>query len=125
VTLLGPLLSLGGFLLYFVVVLQGPYFRYVPWEFLGISTLGVALAVWRLWRAPARAAVLAAVVAFFGLGLSSWYFFSLSVFDRREDRPAVGDVFPEFALPTSSRGTFRLVDGRGHYQLLLFYRGAW
>jgi len=56
---------------------------------------------------------------------SAWFVFSFTMYDRREDRPRVGDHFPDFTLPASDGTTFSLAAARGRRVLLIFYRGAW
>src|SRR5262249_51530371 len=53
-----------------------------------------------------------------------WFFFGYSMYRAREDRPRVGERFPEFRLPTSEGGVFDLAAERGKQHLLIFYRGA-
>jgi peroxiredoxin len=43
----------------------------------------------------------------------------------REDRPRVGDRFPEFRLPASDGVVFDLAAEHGKRHLLIFYRGSW
>ena len=47
------------------------------------------------------------------------------MYAAREDRPRVGERFPDFALPASDGGAFHLAEARGRRLLILFYRGAW
>jgi peroxiredoxin len=47
------------------------------------------------------------------------------MYGPREDRPQVGDRFPQFRLPTSDGAVFDLASERGKRHLLLFYRGSW
>jgi len=123
--LLAPLLVIAGFGLYLGLNFGLGIFRRIPYEALAIAGLGVALGVWRVTREPgvgAGAAALATVaLAAYGL----WWVFGYSMFGVREDRPAIGDRFPEFALADSRGATFALGSARGRPILLLFYRGDW
>ena len=51
--------------------------------------------------------------------------FAYSMYAPREDRPRVGDRFPDFRLPSSDGAVFDLAAGRGKRHLLIFYRGSW
>jgi AhpC/TSA family len=123
--LLPPLISIAGFVLYFVVTTRLGVYRRVPWEYVAVIASGVLLGVVQLRRNPGLATAAGTLVAAAVLGLSSWYLFSYSMFAAREDRPAIGDAFPDFTLPTSDGGTYRLADASGTRRLLIFYRGAW
>jgi len=125
VALLGPVLVLAGFGLYMATNTLLGRFRRIPWEFLAVSALGVLLAAVDALRARGPADVVAASVsAILFLGLV-WFFFGYSMYGDREDRPRVGDRFPQFRLPTSEGGVFDLAVERGTRHLLLFYRGSW
>ena len=124
-TLLGPLLALGGFALYFVAMSRFALWERIPWAFLAVSCAGAVWSVWWLWRAPGLARGAAAATAVAAFAFSGWYLLSFSMFGAREDLPRVGDSLPAFELPTSDGGTFRLADARGSWLLLLFYRGDW
>ena len=122
----GLALVLGGFVAYFVAAARFALFETVPWGFLAVMTLGLALAVAGVVRRPRPRSAVGAALAVGVFAFASWYLFSYSIFGPRETRPGPGDPFPTFAaLPTSTGGTFRLEDARGEYLLLLFYRGAW
>ena len=57
-------------------------------------------------------------------GLVCYYFFVFSIFERREDRPAPGEIFPDFSLPEATGGTFHLASAKRRH-LLILYRGDW
>jgi len=59
------------------------------------------------------------------LAFACWFLFSFSMYDPREDRPRVGEPFPDFTLPASDGSTFSLAAARGHPLLVLCYRGDW
>jgi peroxiredoxin len=123
---LGLLVVVVGFGGYFVAASELALFQMIPWPFLAVMAVGLAVALGALVRRPRVGSGLAAVLAVGVAGFAGWYLFSYSIFDARETRPAVGDRLPTFpALPTSTGGTFRLEDARGSYLLLLFYRGSW
>jgi len=100
-------------------------FREVPWEFLALSAFGAGLGVWALVRRPGILTGLSAVSSVALTGFAFWYVFVGSMFGAREVRPAVGEAFPDFALPASSGGTFRLSEGAGKRHLIILYRGDW
>jgi len=54
-----------------------------------------------------------------------WFLFSFSMYGPREDRPRVGERFPDFTLPASDGSTFSLAAARGRRLLVLCYRGDW
>lgn len=123
---LGLLVALAGFVGYFVAASRFALFEMVPWAFLGVMAVGLALAVVGVVRRPRLVSSVGAALTVGVVAFAGWYLFSYSIFDARETRPAVGDRFPSFAaLPTSTGGTFRLEDARGKHLLLLFYRGSW
>jgi hypothetical protein len=125
VTLLAPVLAVAGFVLYVVVTTRFAIWREVPWEFLAVSAAGVALGAWRLVRRPSLATGVAAVAAVGAAGFFAANVFVLSSLGPREERPRVGERFPEFTLPTSTGGTYGLADARGKKLLVLCYRGDW
>jgi hypothetical protein len=124
-SVLGLLLAVGGLAAYFGVVERFPFWRRVPWEFVTLSGLGTIFVIVAFARAPGLGTGLAAALGVGVLGFSLWYLFVYSMFGSREERPRVGDPFPDFALPDSTGATFRLSDERGRRVLLLFYRGDW
>ncbi|HKA13928.1 MAG TPA: hypothetical protein VKH41_02835 [Myxococcota bacterium] len=123
--LLGPILVIAGFALYFATTTRLGRFRRVPWEFLAVSALGVAVSVLGVVAAPSTSSAVAALASaalFAGL---LWFFFSLSMYGPREDRPRVGDPFPAFRLPSSDGAIYDSMSARGKRLLLIFYRGSW
>ena len=125
ITLLGPLLAAGGFGLYFLSSSRLARYRRRPWEFVAIVAAGAVLGAYRLAAAPSAATATAAAVAVGILVFASWFFFSFTMYGMREDRPRVGERFPDFTLPTSDGRTFRLADARGRRLLLVCYCGIW
>lgn len=123
--LVGVLLAVGGIAAYFALVARFPLWRRVPWEFLAVGGAGALLGVAAFARSPGVGSAAAALLSVAVFGFALWYVFDYSMFGPREDRPRVGDPFPDFALPDSGGATFRLSEARGRRLLLLFYRGDW
>ena len=114
------------FALYFALpLLRLPIYRRIPWELLAVNAAACAFALYRLARTPSIATVVAAAVSLGILGFAVWFFFSFSMYGAREDRPRVGDHFPDFTLPASDGSTFRLADACGRRLLIICYRGDW
>ena len=123
--ILGPLLAIGGAAAYMLLTLKlGLYWR-VPWPFLAVIAAGAALGIVALVRRPGLGSGVSALLSSGVLALALWWVFSFSMFGPREDRPRVGDVFPDFALPSASGGTFALSARDGRRHLLMLYRGDW
>jgi len=123
--LVGPLLVLSGFGIYMATNNLLGRFRRLPWEFVAVSTLGVIVACWLALRDDSAANIVAAAVSVTLFAFLVWYFFVYSMYAPREDRPRVGDRFPDFRLPSSDGAAFDLAAGRGKRHLLIFYRGSW
>jgi hypothetical protein len=123
--LLGPAVVISGFAFYMITNVWLGRFRRMPWEFIGLSTLGAAVSVALAVVAPSTSAVLAALASTALLALLFWFFFSFSMYGTREDRPRVGDPFPAFRLPASDGSLYDSTSARGTRQLLIFYRGSW
>src|SRR5262245_8081995 len=124
VTLLGPVLVLAGFGLYLVTTSRGR-FRRVPWEFLAVSGLGFLLSLTRVLAGPTAGTIAAVLASGIGLSFMGWLFFVKSMYGKREDRPRVGDRFPDFRLPSSDGEVYDFALVRGKRHLLIFYRGSW
>ncbi len=123
--LVGPLLVASGFGLYMGTNTLLGRFRRQPWEFIALSAIGVVVAIAIAIRSGGGANVAAAVVSV-ALGAALvWFFFFFSMYEPREDRPRVGERFPDFRLPTSEGGVFDFAAARGKRHLLIFYRGSW
>jgi len=123
--LLGPLLVLSGFGLYMATNTLLGRFRRVPWEFLAVSALGVVTAVVLALISGGASNLAGAAASVIAFGLLLWFFFGYSMYPPREDRPRVGDRFPDLRLPTSDGTVFDLAAARGKRHLLVFYRGSW
>ncbi len=123
--LVGPLIVLAGFGLYMASNTLLGRFRRVPWEFLAVSAFGVVLAAAFALRDGGAAAVVATALSALLFGLLVLFYLRFSMYGPREDRPRVGDRFPDFRLPTSDGGVFDLAERRGQRHLLIFYRGSW
>ena len=122
---LPPLLAAAAFGLYFLLTFRLAIYRRIPWETLAVMACAIGLALWQVGRAPGAGTAGAALATVGIVGFACWFLFSFSMYGAREDRPRVGDRFPDFALPASDGGAFRLADARGRRLLILFYRGAW
>ena len=121
-----PLVAALAFALYFALpLLRLPLYRRIPWELLAVTAAAAAFALYQLARAPGITTVVAAALSLGILGFAVWFFFSFSMYGAREDRPRVGDRFPDFTLPASDGSTFRLADACGRRLLILCYRGDW
>ena len=123
--LIGPVLVLSGFGLYMATNTLLGRFRRMPWEFLAVSAFGVLVGVGLAIRSGSTADTIGAVVSVALGAFLVWFFFRFSMYASREDRPRVGDRFPEFRLPTSEGGVFDFGAVRGKRHLLIFYRGSW
>ena len=123
--LVGPLLVLSGFGIYMATNNLLGRFRRLPWEFLAVSALGVIVACWLALREDSAANIVVAAVSVTLFAFLVWFFFAYSMYAPREDRPRVGDRFPDFRLPSSDGAVFDLAAGRGKRHLLIFYRGSW
>jgi hypothetical protein len=124
-TLLGPVLVIAGFALYMASNTQLGRFRRMPWEFLAVSAAGVLHALGYFATHPTASTATAAVISVALGGFLGWFFFSFSIYGTREDRPRVGDRFPDFILPASDGGVFDFAAARGRRHLLIFFRGSW
>jgi hypothetical protein len=123
-TLAGPALAMSGFGLYMLTSNRGR-FRRIPWEFLALSLLGGLISLGRVIAVPTAATLAAALVSVGFLGFLAWFFFVHTMYGPREDRPRVGDRFPEFRLPTSEGAVYDFAGAHGRRRLLIFYRGSW
>ncbi|MEW6271418.1 MAG: hypothetical protein AB1689_19220 [Thermodesulfobacteriota bacterium] len=122
---LAPLLVIGGFAAYMIATFQLAWFQRIPWLFLAIMVLGVALGVRAVWRRPRVWTGLSAAVSVAAFAWACWFLFVGTMHGPREDRPRVGETFPDFALPTSTGETFRLSEARDRRHLIVLYRGDW
>ena len=119
------LITLTALGLYFLATFRFAYYRRVPRPFLAVAAAGPVIGLLRFAQAPGIGSGLGLLVAAALFGGICWFLFSYSVYAPREDRPRVGERFPDFRLPTSQGGTFGLADASGKRLMLLFYRGAW
>ena len=123
--LLAPLVALAALAGYFGLAFSHTYKAAVPRTLLALVAACAAFAVGRAISAPGAGSAIAAAVALALAGFAGWFFLSYSRYGAREDRPAIGDPFPDFSLPTSTGGTFALAAQRGKPVLLVLYRGSW
>jgi hypothetical protein len=123
--LIGPIVVLSGFGLYVASNVWLGRFRRLPFEFLAVSVVGAGYAVIRAFMVPSTLATTSALVSVALLGGICWMWFSYSMYGPREDRPRVGDVFPEFRLPASDGTVYAFAAADRKRRLLVFYRGSW
>jgi hypothetical protein len=122
---IGPLLVIAGFVLYMITNTKLGRFRRIPWEFLAVSAAGVLHSIGYLAAHPGMGSAIAATVSVALGGFLAWFFFVFSMYGPREDRPRIGERFPDFVLPASDGGIFDFAAARGKRHLLIFYRGTW
>lgn len=122
---LAPLVALGALGGYFGLAFSHTYKRAVPRALLTLVGACALFALGRLFVAPGVGAGVGAGIALALAAFAGWFFLFYSRYGAREDRPAIGDRFPEFSLPTSTGGTFALAAQRGKPVLLVLYRGSW
>jgi len=123
--LIGPIIVLSGFGLYVGSNVWLGRFRRMPYEFIALSSAGAVYAVARALLVPSAGATIAALVSVALLGGLCWMWFSYSMYGEREDRPRVGDRFPEFNLPASDGSLYAFAAADRKRRLLIFYRGSW
>src|SRR5262245_38684309 len=124
-TVLGPILVIAGFVLYMVTNKQLGRFRRMPWEFLAVSASGVLHSLGYFVTHPSLSTGIAAAISVALGSILGWFYFVFSMYGPREDRPRVGERFPEFVLPASDGKMFDFAAARGRRHLLIFYRGSW
>ena len=124
-SLVAVVLALGGIAAYFVAATRFALWQRVPWAFMAVTAAGALLGAKAFVSSPCVATGVGALVGVATLAFSLWLFLSYSQFGPREERPRVGDPFPDFALPDSTGALYRLSDRRGRRILILFYRGDW
>jgi len=125
VLLLPPVVAAAALGLYFLTTFRLAAWRRVPWEWLAVMVAATSFAVARAVRAPGAPSIVAAAATWAIVVFSAWFLFSFTMYGAREDRPRVGERFPDFTLPGSDGTTFSLAAARGRRVLLIFYRGAW
>jgi hypothetical protein len=125
IALIGPALVIAGFALYMASNNLLARFRRVPWEFLAVSAAGVIVSIWLSLREGGVANAFGMLVSGGSFAFLWWFFFRFSMYGAREDRPVVGDRFPDFRLPASDGTLFDFATARGKRHLLIFYRGSW
>src|SRR5262245_56389089 len=123
--LLPPVVAAAALGLYFLTTFRLAAYRRVPWEWLAVMLAATSFAVARAVREPGAATIVAAAVTWALVVFAAWFLFSFTMYGAREDRPRVGEQFPDFTLPASDGTTFHLAGARGRRLLLVFYRGAW
>src|SRR6185369_10820986 len=108
-----PVVAAAALGLYLLTTFRLAVWRRVPWEWLAVMVGATSFAVARAVRAPDVATIVAAALTWAIVVFAAWFLFSFSMYGAREDRPRVGDRFPEFTLPASDGATFSLATARG------------
>lgn len=139
--LIGFLVCVIAFVSYFVVFMNFPATRDVPWAnwllfALGLGLLGVGLV--RAFRAPERyrGKIAGPVFGVLSLAVVGFFLFMTLVMSRQlpdaAGAPRVGQKAPDFTLADSKGRPVRLYDvlgqqgsASGSWALLIFYRGYW
>ena len=130
----GPLLVFGGAVSYFLVFVNVPALRDVPWVNVPLVGVGLAWALAAAWPwmrcGPGVVRRLAGCGAmFFSLmvaGMFCWYVFLFSYTVPAATQKALTmESAPEFSLPDTEGRHVRLSDFRGRKVVLCFYRGHW
>jgi hypothetical protein len=131
---LGLVLTLIGFLSYFLVFYQFPSLRDVPVLNLTILLLGVILSgagCWGVFK-QGRGAIrktLAGLGLLLSLGLFGLFNFYVFALTYQLPKPtttaAVEEAAPEFTLLDEQGNRVSLADYRGKKVVLVFYRGFW
>ena len=122
---LPPVLAATALAAYFLATFRLAVYRRVPWEWLAVMAAAGLFAAVHAVRAPGVGTIVSAAVTFVVLVFTIWFLLSFTMYGPREDRPRVGERFPDFSLPASDGTTFSLAAARGRRLLLIFYRGAW
>ena len=131
---LGLLITLFGFLSYFLYFCQFPVTRDFPIVNLAIVMLGAALTAIGCWgvfkhgQRPLRKAIAGVGFLFsFGIaGLLFWYVFSYSYqLPASADAPALEAAAPDFTLLDQNGEEVTLSELRGKKVVIDFYRGNW
>ena len=122
---LPPLIAAGALGAYFLTTFRLARYRRAPWEFLAVMTAAAIAAVYEATHTPGVATAIGAAVTVGIVVFACWFLFSFTMYPAREDRPRVGDPFPDFTLPTSDGATFSLAAARGRRLLVVCYRGGW
>ncbi len=143
---IGFLLTVAGFLSYFLFFNRFPALRDFPWLNLPVQIIGLGIVALGFWRAYARpadyrgkaAAPVSSLLSLGVLGLFCYYVFFLSYnVPSASAAPQVGQTAPDFTLPDHNGQKVRLASlltnlspggspgVAGNYVLLVFYRGYW
>lgn len=131
---LGPLITFGAAVSYFLVFANFPALRDFPWVNLPLVLVGLILSFVGLRRAFNKASSyhgkwLSSLGSLFSLlvgGMFAWYVFYYSYTVPSVDEKAAGlEIAPEFELVDQEGRHVRLSDFRGRKVVLVFYRGFW
>tara|TARA_R110002096_G_scaffold123315_21_gene266932 strand:- start:1689 stop:2111 length:423 start_codon:yes stop_codon:yes gene_type:complete len=130
---LGPLITLVGFLSYFLIFAKYPVLRDVPWVNIPLVTLGGVLTVAGLWRGWNNSRWIKrcfhCVGSLFSVGIAGLLFFY--VFSYSYGLPVTSETTkaieraPDFSLSDANGNLVSLADYRGKKVVISFYRGFW
>ena len=128
----GLLLSIAAFATYFLVFINFPATRDVPWPSLLLFAVAIVLLILGLRRATARK-VLAWIVTILGIGVAAFFCFAVLIAGKQlpgsETAVGVGAKAPDFVLLDTTRKPVALAQllaapsNKG--VILIFYRGYW
>lgn len=131
---LGLVLSLGGFLSYFLYFARFPALRDFPWVNLPLVIVGLIFALsgtYGIFK-DGRGYLLKAaglggtVLSVACLGVFSWYVFVMSsTMPTVGVIPDVGNIAPPIALADQGGKLFTLESFKGKQVVVAFYRGYW
>lgn len=132
-SILGFLLSLFGFVSYFLIFARWPLTRDLPWVNLPLVLLGAMLALAGLRRSFREGGWGARIVSAVGTGLSLllaatllyYVFVFTAAMPTGRSAPAEGARAPNFEAVDQVGRTVRLADLLGKKVLLVFFRGHW
>jgi hypothetical protein len=128
----GFLLSIAAFATYFLVFINFPTTRDIPWPSLLLFAIAIVLLVIGLRRATKRKP-LAWIVTVLGIGVAAFFCFAVLIaggqLPASAGAPGVGTKAPDFVLLDTNRQPVALAQllaapsNKG--VILIFYRGYW
>ena len=130
----GGIVSLIGFLSYFLYFARFPSLRDTPWLNTLFIVVGVSMSLYGVKSLFAGErtllatifAILPLIAGVAALGLLLWYSYVLSAtMPLTQSSPAVGAKAPQFALQNHDGKEVKLSDYLGKRVIMVFYRGFW